>query len=259
MLQIDYWTYSPYKVTSCEDDVGHWVGTQITLASNDGAEFVLDPLGIVGGSGKCQTLTLTGPLDGIKAGYYEFIEAINSIRFRKDGVTKTYGDSNLNAREYEWTFRQENRFMGLHGTTTNGIVTGFAVITDMSPNDDCNKDEARARLGMDAPEPVSEEEAPEEPKEEIVEDDDCECLSDNDLDTTKRNGQRVIIYTDADGNEHEYPSAYGTACIGWDEILPPICGDGNGRPLDDQPDWCPKSWCFIDPKKCTKKDTQESV
>jgi hypothetical protein len=130
LLQIEYWTYSPYKVTSCEDDVGHWVGTQITLASNDGAEFELDPLGIVGGSGKCQTLTLTGPLDGIKAGYYEFIEAINSIRFRKDGVTKTYGDSSLNAREYEWTFRQEDRFVGIHGSTTNGIVTGFSVITD---------------------------------------------------------------------------------------------------------------------------------
>ena len=131
----------------------------------------------------------------------------------------------------------------------------------MSSNDRCTKDAARARLGLIAPEPVSEQEAPakEEPKEEVVEDDDCQCVSDNDLPQTKRSGQKVIIYTDPSGIEHEYPAAYGTACIGWDEILPPTCGDGNGRPLADQPDWCPKPWCWINPKKCTKKDTQESV
>ena len=264
LLSIDYWTYSPYKITSCEDDVGHWVGTQITLASNEGAEFALDPTGVVGGAGKCQTLTLTGPLDGIKAGYYTFIEAINSIRFRKDGVTKTYGDSNLNADEYEWTFSDKNRFLGLHGTTTNGIVTSFAVITDTSTGD-CDKSAAIAALGLDEADVQPPVENPEvdfgfhDKKEEpVVEDDDCECISDNELETTKRNGQKVILYTDPNGIEHEYPSAYGTACIGWDEILPPTCGDGNGRPLDDQPDWCPKAWCFIDTDKCTKKDTQKS-
>lgn len=62
----------------------------------------------------------------------------------------------------------------------------------MSPNNECNKDTARTRLGLIAPEPVSEQEAPaeeeEEPKEEVVEDDDCQCVSDNDLDQTKRSG-----------------------------------------------------------------------
>jgi len=64
--------------------------------------------------------------------------------------------------------------------------------------------------------------------------------------------------TDADGNEHEYPTAYGTACIGWNETLPPFCGAGDGKPFDDQPDFCNKPWCFINEKKCFKKDTQPS-
>jgi len=60
----------------------------------------------------------------------------------------------------------------------------------MSSNDGCNKDTARERLGLNAPELVSEQEEPadEEPLEEVVEDDDCQCVSDNDLDQTKRSG-----------------------------------------------------------------------
>jgi len=132
--------------------------------------------------------------------------------------------------------------MGLHGTTTNGVVTGFSVISDMGAGGVCDKSVELGLLGLneedipepeDRPEPEIFPETEEEEVEEKEEDQDCQCLSDNDIDQTKRNGQKVIIMTDENGLEHEYPAAYGTACIGWDEILPPFCGDGNDRPLDD--------------------------
>ena len=63
----------------------------------------------------------------------------------------------------------------------------------------------------------------------------------------------MIIYTDDNGLEHDYPTAYGTACIAWDEILPPICG-ADGFPLEDQPNYCSQPWCYIDPEKCYKAD-----
>jgi len=153
--------------------------------------------------------------------------------------------------------------MGLHGTTTNGIVTSFSVITDTSTGS-CDKSAEIAALGLnedDIPEPEAKPDVEfgfhEEKEEPVVEDDNCECISDNELDTTKRNGQKVIIYTDPNGDEYEYPAAFGTACIAWDETLAPTCGEDN-RPRADAPDWCVKSWCFINPDKCTKADTKES-
>lgn len=164
--------------------------------------------------------------------------------------------------------------MGLHGSVKDGIITGFSVITDVGNPTDCNKDEARAWLesqGFTQEDiasvttgPTEEAKEP-EPKafdqkafDEKEEDENCDCLSDNEVKKTKRNGQKVIVYTDANGDEHEYPAAYGTACIGWDELLPPYCGDGS-RPKEDQPSWCSQQWCYIDPKKCYKKDTQRSL
>ena len=86
----------------------------------------------------------------------------------------------------------------------------------------------------------------------------CECISDNGIKQTKRNGQNVIIYTDASGAQHSYPSAYGTSCIGWDELLPPFCGK-DGNPLPDQPSWCSQPWCYVDPDKCKKSDVEETA
>ena len=95
LLEIEYQSYTVYKVKSCEDDIGHWTGTQITLKGNDGTELQLSPLGLVD-QGKCQTLELTGPLDAVLAGFYEDNEAVSSVRFRKNGIVKTYGDASLN-------------------------------------------------------------------------------------------------------------------------------------------------------------------
>ena len=87
---------------------------------------------------------------------------------------------------------------------------------------------------------ASEESASAEEEEEdfVVNNTRCNCINSNGIETVRRGGQDVIIYTDGDGVEYEYPAAYGTACIGWDEILPPYCGDENNSPLPDQPAWC---------------------
>ena len=69
---------------------------------------------------------------------------MSSVRFRKDGVTKTYGEPELNDSAVEWTFTNSNRFMGLHGQTTNGVVTSFSVISDMGTSGVCNKNAEKA-------------------------------------------------------------------------------------------------------------------
>lgn len=95
--------------------------------------------------------------------------------------------------------------------------------------------------------------------EEEYNDDPCECVADNGLPKIDVNGDNVIIYTDGDGNEYSYPAAYGTACVGWDETLPPYCGDENGRPLDGQPGWCTAAWCYVDQNTCRRSDMESSA
>jgi len=115
--------------------------------------------------------------------------------------------------------------MGLHGSTQDGVVVGLSVISDMGPGGICpHKDQIRDRLGQEAPpapEPETETES-DGPTEESKSGNDsgsqggsgsnkkCDCLDDNDIDTTKRSGQKVIIYKDGEGNEYEYPQKYGT-------------------------------------------------
>jgi len=164
--------------------------------------------------------------------------------------------------------------MGLHGSTQDGVVVGLSVISDMGPGGICpHKDQIRDRLGQEAP-PAPEPETETEPEsdgptEESKSGNDsgsqggsgsnkkCDCLDDNDIDTTKRSGQKVIIYKDGEGNEYEYPQKYGTQCIAWDETLAPYCGDENKRPLADAPRWCSQPWCYVD-KDCDRADVEYS-
>jgi len=85
---------SVHKITSCEDDEGHWIGTHLTLKHNNGSGVELTSLGDTSSTGKCQTLTLSGDIDALKAGFNddEGDGAVKSIRFLKDGITKTYGE-----------------------------------------------------------------------------------------------------------------------------------------------------------------------
>jgi len=164
--------------------------------------------------------------------------------------------------------------MGLHGSTQDGVVVGFSVISDMGAGGMCpHKDQIRERLGQEAP-PAPETETESEPEptgptEESKSGNDtgsqggsgsnkkCDCRKDNGIDTVKRSGQKVIIYKDGEGNEYEYPQKYGTSCIGWDETLAPYCGDENKRPLEDAPRWCSQPWCYVD-KDCDRADVEYS-
>ena len=41
-------------------------------------------------------------------------------------------------------------------------------------------------------------------------------------------------------------------CQAWDLDLQPICADEEGMPLNDAPDWCGDSWCYVNAQTCTK-------
>lgn len=192
--------------------------------------------------GTCQTLNLTGPIDAMRAGYSGDAGAVNSVQYLKGSVTKTYGE--LSDHLVNWAFDDDYRLLGLHGSTTDGVITSFAVIVETA-GDTCPGQE----------EPTSEE------TEGSANDNDekCECLSNNGVERVKRDGEKVIIYTDGDGNEYQYPAKYGTQCIAWDEVLPPYCGDENSRPLTDQPEWCAAAWCYVDPETCNRSDVERSA
>ena len=76
---------------------------------------------------------------------------------------------------------------------------------------------------------------------------DCSCLTSSGLPVeTDADGNPIIVYTDADGVEHNYPGNYGlTTCMAWDLDLPPTCADSDGMPLVDAPDFCGQNWCYV--------------
>ena len=61
--------------------------------------------------------------------------------------------------------------------------------------------------------------------------DKCPCIEANGVSQVSRLGQQHIVYKDADGVEHLYPTSYGTqTCKAHDLTLPPDCTDA-GRHL----------------------------
>ena len=87
----------------------------------------------------------------------------------------------------------------------------------------------------------------------------CDCLTSNGVDQVEgADGKKYIIYTDDDGIDHEYPTAYGTFCEGWDAPLPPYCASSDGKPFDDPPGWCDDYWCYVDKRNCNLNDMEAS-
>ena len=83
-------------------------------------------------------------------------------------------------------------------------------------------------------------------EENLPFEEDCSCLTESGIDVkVGLDGSPVIIYTDADGVEHEYPGNYGlTECMAWDMGLPPTC-DG-----EDAEAFCADSWCYVSNETC---------
>ena len=85
---------------------------------------------------------------------------------------------------------------------------------------------------------------------------DCSCLTSSGLPVfTNELGDGFIEVTFQEEGEdprtYNYPANYGTAqCSAWDEFLPDFCADAFGVPLDDAPDYCTQSWCWVSAETC---------
>ena len=64
-------------------------------------------------SGSCQTLTLSGPIEKIRASYARSEAKVSAIKYYKGSAAKTYGT--LLSTFKEWTFSDTNILLGLHG------------------------------------------------------------------------------------------------------------------------------------------------
>ena len=74
----------------------------------------------------------------------------------------------------------------------------------------------------------------------------CPCIEANGVVRVSRLGEEYIVYKDADGTEHDYPSSYGTRmCKAHDLTLPPDCADAAGDVKEDAPAWCGSRWCYV--------------
>ena len=98
-----------------------------------------------------------------------------------------------------WNFNEDSRLLGLHGTTTNGVITSLGVVHDTT-------------AGCKSAAPIT-----------YGEDEKCPCLTNNGIRKVVGKEGNVIIYTHDDGVEYEYPFDYGTSCEAWDENIPPYC------------------------------------
>ena len=87
----------------------------------------------------------------------------------------------------------------------------------------------------------------------------CPCIQANPIKKVMRFGQECILYTDSDGNEHQYPSDYGTKeCRPWDSMMPPSCADSLGRAKADAPSWCQSRWCYVNKDVCDQDDVKRT-
>ena len=70
--------------------------------------------------GDCQTLTLTGQIEKIRASYARSSGAVTAIKYYKGSASKTYGT--LLSLFQEWSFTETNQLIGLYGRIdTSGI------------------------------------------------------------------------------------------------------------------------------------------
>ena len=77
--------------------------------------------------GDCQTLTLTGLIEKIRASYARSTGTVSAIKYYKGSVSKTYGT--LLSLFREWTFTDTNQLMGLHGRVDGTKIKSIGFIT----------------------------------------------------------------------------------------------------------------------------------
>ena len=77
----------------------------------------------------CQTLTLSGPIEQIRASYTRSTSSVSAIKYYKGSVSKTYGT--LISLYREWFFDENNVLLGLHGRVHNNgsKITQLGFIT----------------------------------------------------------------------------------------------------------------------------------
>lgn len=82
---------------------------------------------------------------------------------------------------------------------------------------------------------------------------DCSCLITSGISPTfTPDGEAFITYIAEDGEEYMWAPNYGvTECAAFDAENEPFCADEDGNPLDDAPEWCDRSWCYVNAETCT--------
>ena len=83
---------------------------------------------------------------------------------------------------------------------------------------------------------------------------DCSCLTTSGIPPTfTPDGDAFITYTNPeDGAEFMWLPNYGTTeCTAHDEFNGPYCADEFGEPLEDAPEYCAQSWCWVNAETCT--------
>ena len=117
--------------------------------------------------GKCQTLTLDGSIEKIRASYSRSAGSVTSMKYYKGGASKTYGTLLSNFKE--WTFTDTSKLIGLHGYVNGSLIKTIGFITLDTDKDDCPVyyiPEPVADLAIQEEEPEEEEPKVEEPREE---------------------------------------------------------------------------------------------
>ena len=137
--------YHLHQMTTCEDSTGDLIGIQFTLAIHDDdspkcpedgntcfesseswSTFkLMEPLGNL--SGTCQTLTLSGQIDAIRAYYNESTRTVKSVQYFKDTTKKTYGE--MGSPYEQWNFGDDNILLGLYGYTDGAVIKSLGFIS----------------------------------------------------------------------------------------------------------------------------------
>jgi len=77
----------------------------------------------------------------------------------------------------------------------------------------------------------------------------CPCISPTLADWT--DGATGMLKATVGAKEYLYDAAYGKAsCLAHDSDKPPVCATSAGAVNANRPDWCAKSWCYVDPNNC---------
>merc|ERR1712157_547562 len=106
-----------HSFETCKDSKGNMVGVQYTLNAPNGGQVALTPLGDMSASSDCpsccQRLTLSGPIEKVRASYAPSSSTVSAIKYYKGGNSKTYGT--LLSSFKEWTFSETSILLGIHG------------------------------------------------------------------------------------------------------------------------------------------------